>query len=394
MARSNVIELFSRLITPQDRKDKIYCNGADNLYPERIERIINNSVTAKLAAEKLQDFLIGLGFDEDIMNVIVNDKKRLRFYDILKRIARDLSYHKGAYIHINYDVDGVPNYLDVLKYKYCRISEEDDFDNLGYVWFSKKWDAVNNVLTVQRNKKKKNWFYPYNPNIDVINAQRRNDSNKGEENIEKLIRNYRGQVFFLNLEDDSIYPNSWIDPAYNDADTEYHLSLFRNDRIKTGFLGANIVIVPTDDDNGAKITDEELKSLLGSENSSNILKLEVTPEGDKKLEDYIHIETIKSEVDTEQFQYDEGKIQENILNCFKNVPKILVKNTDSALFGPNAESLRTAQLIYQEETTREREAIARALNMIFKKTEYEDRFEIIPLYDPEENREEDVDTEE
>ena len=392
MARSKLIELFTRGINIQNRKDKIYLNGSDNLYPERITRIINNSVTAKLCVEKFQSFLIGLGFEnEDLHEVIVNAKKGLTFYDILKRISKDVSYQKGAFIHINYDIEGIPNYLDVIPYKNCRISEEDDYDNKGYVWVSKHWDK-GNLIMVRNKANNKNWFYPYNPDPKVIMEQRKKDSPKADS-IEALIKGYRGQILFFSLEDDAVYPNSFIDPAYNDADTEHRISLFRNDRIKNGFLGANIFLLPEgDDEKQSLIEDDDLKALMGAENSSNILKIEVQTDGDKPLSDYIHVETIKSEVDTEQFQYDEKVIQENIMNCY-GIPKILVKNTDSSLFGTNGETLRVAQKIFQEETEVYRKAIGRVFEKIFKKHKEYTEFKIVPLLEDDELTEQKDDTE-
>lgn len=377
MARSKLVEIFSRIIGVQDRKDKIYVNGSDNQYPERIERVINNSVTAKLSVDRFITYLVGLGFEEGINETIVNKRKNLTIYDILNRIAKDVAYQKGFYLHVNYDGLGNVNYLDVLKFKDCRVSEEDDFGYSGYIWHSKKWVEEGNLFSVL-NKKQKNWYYPYNPNIEVINAQRRKDSGKNAS-PEDLVKGYRGQVLFVNLDADTVYPNSYIDPAYNDADTEHRISLFRNDRIKTGFLGANLVIIPeVADDKEWKQKQEEFKGLLGAENSSNIMVVEAKLDGDRKLSEYVHIETIKSEVNTEQFQYDEKMVQENILNCYR-VPKMLVKSPEGALFGPNAESLRVNQSIFQEETEKERNEIENALKKVFKGHELEDKLKIVPL---------------
>lgn len=378
MPRASLIELFTRKIRKINRQDKVYSNGVDNLYPQRVESIINNSVTAKLAVDKMCSYLLGMGFEGDINDRVLNPKKNLTAYDILNRVVKDTSRQKGAYIHINYDVDGTPNYVDVLKFKNCRVAEEDDFDYSGFVWHAKDWENENVLL--ERSKKNKSWFYPYNPDINVINAQRRADAPK-DASPEELIKNYRGQVLFFNLEEDSIYPNAWIDPAYNDADTEYHISVFRNDRVKNGFMGANIIVLPEgEDENQALVTDEDLKNLLGSDNASNILKLEVKAEGDKKLEDYIHVETVKSEVNTDQFKYDEEKIEENILACYK-IPRVLVKSSDSSLFGTSGELLKQAQVTFQSETERERMAIEKLFNKIFKKTGEE--FEIVKLIDEE-----------
>jgi hypothetical protein len=58
-----VLEILKRAVS-WDKKLEIYQNGEDNAYPERIDRIINNSVTAKMASEMMVQYLLGKGFGE------------------------------------------------------------------------------------------------------------------------------------------------------------------------------------------------------------------------------------------------------------------------------------------------------------------------------------------
>ncbi|TSE05256.1 hypothetical protein [Aquimarina algiphila] len=374
MARAKIIELFTRLFPVMEKDNSIYYNGEDNNYPERIERLINNSVTAKLAANKMADFIIGKGFEGDINKAVINTKGDT-FYTILKKIARSIAYQKSFFLHINYNIEGEPNYLDVIPVKKGRISKEDDFLNKGKIWVANKWEITKGFP--KKSKEKKKWYYPYNPNLAVINAQRNKDFYKYSDNkklvlttkekVDLKIEGYRGQVLFVNLEDENIYANAYIDPAYEDADTEYRISTFRNDNIRNGFIGATVATVAVDpDEDEAKITDEQLKSLLGAENSSNILKVEAEVDSNGKLKEVVKFETVKSEVDTKRFQYDEQKTEERQLNCFNNIPKILVKNSDSSLFGTSGEALKVAQEIYNQETEEERKTIEQTLNKIFK----------------------------
>ena len=84
--RSTLVELFSRKLT-FNKKDNIYNNGDDNDYPERIERIINNSTTAKMSANRLASFIYGKGFTE---NPIVNKRKNRKLNDILQAITESV----------------------------------------------------------------------------------------------------------------------------------------------------------------------------------------------------------------------------------------------------------------------------------------------------------------
>ena len=65
-----LFELAKRLIK-FDKQLGVYHNGIDNNYPERVERIINNSATAKPAAKLFRKYIVGKGFGDVLNNFIV-----------------------------------------------------------------------------------------------------------------------------------------------------------------------------------------------------------------------------------------------------------------------------------------------------------------------------------
>ena len=56
----------------------------------------------------------------------------------------------------------------------------------------------------------------YNPLKNVVQSQ-----------FEKYGRNYKGQVSILRLDDEMVYPLSFIDTVIEDADTESQIKLFK-----------------------------------------------------------------------------------------------------------------------------------------------------------------------
>jgi len=54
----SLAEIIKRNVVKLDKEKGIYNNGIDNSYPQRVERLINNSVTAKCAADKLKSLLL------------------------------------------------------------------------------------------------------------------------------------------------------------------------------------------------------------------------------------------------------------------------------------------------------------------------------------------------
>ena len=79
MSRAKIIELHTREIEAisRDKRKNVYTNGIDDNYPERIELIINNSVTAKMSANKMASFIIGKGFVDKSLNIKILNKKHI-----------------------------------------------------------------------------------------------------------------------------------------------------------------------------------------------------------------------------------------------------------------------------------------------------------------------------
>src|SRR5690606_25862121 len=147
----------------------------------------------------------------------------------------------------------IPNKLDTLDYSNCRISKEDDNEYKGKIYL-KDWNAKKGFGT-RSSTNDKQWFYPYNPNPDVIIAQMKADARKGlglkkdePVSVEQMVKHYRGQVFYLNMTRKYKYALSKFDSVVNDADSEFRFSLFVNREMRTGFLGKVIAIIKGEDE--------------------------------------------------------------------------------------------------------------------------------------------------
>lgn len=354
MARASIIELFNRVITYKDSRTKVYLNGDNDKYPSEIRRVIQNSVTATAAAKTMANFILGKGPN---INPKVNRLKGYNLYDIAEMAADDIAEQKGVYFHVNYDVEGNVNYIDVLDYEKCRIAKEDDLGYSGLIYY---WPDLTKIKEYKK-------FYPFNPDISVINAQRIQDAKDKRGNVVEanLISKYRGQVLFLNLEPKKPYPLAYVDPVFNDADSEYRVSEFKNTTIRKGFIGKVVAtVLKADNDEDRRSIDKALKELLGSENSGNLMKLETEVDADGKLMEVIKFEKVDSNIDDKLFAHTETSIQENILTAFNNVPKQLVMSADSALFSSSGDALREMQLFYQSQTRNEREKLQQALQKL------------------------------
>lgn len=324
MSRAKLLELNTREIKPipKGKRKNVYTNGIDDNYPERVDLIINNSVTAKMACNKMASFIIGHGFKNEPLNeLVVNHKKGYTSYDILVMIANSISRQKGAYVHVNYNGMLKTESIDVLPYKNCRIEKEDDLDNRGKVYYSKKWGDSDYYFNKSIEKDK--WFYPFSSSEKVIKAQFKEEKILFDEKSEINAHQFRGQVLFINLEPENIYPLSFVDAAYNDADSEYHSSIHRNNTIKNGFSDKQVLVVrggsDKEDESGIE---KAVVDMLGS-NGSNIAMYTVPP-GDDDLSKEIHVENLGSEIKSERYKYFDEINESKILHCFENIPRTLV----------------------------------------------------------------------
>lgn len=368
---ATIVELFNRAITLIDDKEnkvKVYHNDDDNLYPNRVELIEKNSTTASSASNKLKSFIVGKGFeDQELNEYVFNESKKINGYRLLNKIANSVKTHKGAFIYVNYDVEGNVVAMDVLDFKKCRIGREDDKGNYGKIYYHNWENSGKKVFTKTGNKAVK-WFYPFNSDIDIINDQRKNDAaERGDTSIEGLVKNYRGQVYFLNLDENEIYPYAWVHPAYNDADNEYRISLYRNNNLRTGFLGKTIVVANGIDKEDKDDFEEAVKGWMGAENSSSVMvvTLEDTVDNPSSV---IHTIELNSNYDSKRFESDEISTANNIRKAYLSIPKILIDPEDS-FFGSSGEAFKEAIKYYNSETLFVRENITYALEEILRTTD-------------------------
>ena len=378
--RSTLVELFSRLIEVND-KNNVYSNGADNNYPKRIERIINNSTTAKMSANKLGAYIFGKGFSE-IGEVVINKQKNLTFNQILHLIATSVKVHKGYYLHINYDALGKVNYLDVLPYSKCRITKDDDLGYSNAIYYSDEWGEQK--FSFNRKSKKAKWFYPYNDDIKVITAQRERDAKSMlseddnlDERVSKMVTNYRGQVVFVNLEPENIYPLAYIDSSYNDADSEYRASIYKNGNLRSGFVGKMVAtILQSGSKKEKELIEGDLSGLLGAENTGNIMVFESKLDQDGKLIPVIQFDKIESNINDKLHAYTEESIKKKILMAYSINPALVLPS--HSLFGTSGEAMKEIKMEFQNSNILERMTIEGNFKRLFDKD-----FTIIPLIEEE-----------
>jgi hypothetical protein len=354
--RASLIELFTRKIVTT-KSDIVYTNDEDNLYPNRIEAIINNSPTASRCAKLMEKFISGQGFEDPAQDIMINKSKNYRLSDIKNLAAKSISIHYGVYFQVFYGADFKINKIDVLPNIKCRNSKEDANENKGKIYF-KDWTEKNKF----GSKDKAQTFYPYNSNKDVILAQMKADS-PNAETMEELVAGSTGQVYYLNLTPEFHYSLSLVDSVYNDADTEYRLSLYVNKQMRTGFLDQTIVITQGIDKELDELINSQLKDLMGSDNAGNLMHITVPQGTDIDLDKALVTKQIPSSFKPELLDKISNHLRKNIMGAFNNPPEEFISGGSGALFGTSSDKYGALKDFYSEQTAFEREAIEKTLKM-------------------------------
>ncbi|MBL4820127.1 MAG: hypothetical protein JKY98_03915, partial [Gammaproteobacteria bacterium] len=326
--RATILDIAKRF-TKTDKKLGIINNGANNLYSERVERFINNSVTAKMSANTMATYLIGKGFGDD-NDFIVDKDNDTTLFQFGNNIAKNESKQRGVFIHVGYDANFDRSSLKVLPYTHCRLGKKDDNKYNAKIVVYDNWDGENGKI----NEEDFNVLNVFNPRESVIQSQV--DAVGGWDH-------YKGQILYFNLDEEYNYALSQIDSVMHDCDSEAQSSVFKNKSLRKGFFGKTLVITKplagkledydtpelyrhalSQRDNFTQV----IESFVGAENVGGALHVQLEHDGDT-FEDAIRFEQIDSNIDDKLFEYTESSVFNNILVSFNNIPKGLVRSDNA-----------------------------------------------------------------
>lgn len=355
MILTELIKIYKNVVK-YDTKLGVHINGEDNCYPERVERIINNSISARQGATILQQFIVGKGVIE--LNDFIVNTKGTTMLQFLNEGGYSLSRQYGIFIHVNYNLEGDITYADVLPYSHCRVGKKDDNDYNGKILVSPDWKDKKITPRV---------FDVFNYNKEVVLKQIKRDG----------ISKYKGQILFVNPTPFT-YPLSKVDPVMLDADTEAQIAVFKNASLRKGFFGKQLIITRpfADGDVGTEeyangITERDnfrnaMEDFMSVENTGSVMHLE-TELHNMDLDKEIIFKNIDSNINDKLFQHSEESVSDNIRMAFNNIPSALVRSKDGSLFGSGGEAINQMKLFYQDQTTHERMILEQALNTIARR---------------------------
>ena len=332
-----------------------------------IELLVGGSATAKACAGVIADFIYGKGFSLEAEARATARQQRTRFRkdtlyindkretpnDLLKKVARSLSYHKGVFVQVNYNQLFQKTSVQVLPYRYCRLGARDSNNYRGKVLYYENWDNLQDKKEVD---KQVTAIDMYDPRPEVIQAQ-----------VERVggWENYKGQVYFLNLDRNDSYPLAWADVVLLDCESEMLSTKYTRNGFKKGFFGTYAFVTSTmNSDEDREDFRDNLRNSIGVEAEQSVFHFELEMKGDK-LEDQVLVKPIESNVKADLFEYADKKTANNIRKTYGNIPPVLIAFVEVKLGNTSGDSLKEARIFMQEQMQEERQDVQEMFEELF-----------------------------
>lgn len=342
-------------------KKGIFNYGKGNTYPQIIKTLITESPTAKSVADTTAKFIRGKG-NED--NFKIGD---LTINQLLKVIAKDVSWLNGFALHLPYtanleiDIDKI----SFVPVEWCRLGMIDDKDYHGKVVVYKEWGKKGYNLS-----KKFKVYDVFNPDKKVLEAQI-----KEAGGLDK----YNGQVAYVNLNKEYIYPLSQFDSVKTDMVIDRDIPLFRYKTLKNGFLNITILRhLPFATQEAKDNFIANIKEFQGSDNASSILMIEDENIGKADKKGSFEFDKLDVAVNDKLF---DSWIKNTEMNIYKtyNIPEILVSVSKVGSMNISGDLIGQAKIFFTEQTEDVRSEVETELNKILKYTNNKKEIEIIPI---------------
>jgi len=335
----------------KDNRTEVFNFGKDNAFPSLVNALASKSPTTKACFNILSKAIYGGGFGD------VFGSEKANTVDTVNKVYRILckqyAKHNNAYLHISYDLNYEPSSYKVVKVKDSRLGKDDDKGYVGKFVVYDNWDkkkskkiSSDKFILVDR----------FNPNKEVIRKQ-----------IEHAggIDKYNGQILHLCKDEIEHYGMTDLEPAIEDAYNEVQATKFRSSGFSTGFVNTKLMVLPKFSDKEEKRNFKEtIDGVRGVENTNRIIAVEAQV-ASEDLSKSVFMGNLTEKIDDKIFEYSEKKSEANICRSL-GVPKILLVQDDSGVFGNSGAMLLEAKKQVYNDKEEDRDEIVEALNKIRK----------------------------
>lgn len=338
--------------------------GDDNLYPQTLRDIISASSTGSECSDRFADFIEGNGFNNELFSGYVVNRKGQTADDIHALVCKDVSLYNGMALHVNYNVYGEIVELHHVPFENCRLLEEDDNGYVAKIAVHPDWTGkkTHKGKAIRVTKENIDYIDVFNPVKEVVLAQ-----------IESAggIEYYKGQVLWVSMAGNNIYPIGKGDRVVTEMSTDEGLANVKYRNVRNNFLPSGMVITKkgthtTFDENGKEVEDasgndsfsEMLVQLQGDTNSNKLL--DVTLESDEEKPEFVPIVTQNYD---KEFTVTDASVVERIYSAYGQEPWYCIR---IGKVGFSGDILEDAFEYYNSIVSKQQRCIERAFQMVFR----------------------------
>lgn len=225
---------------------KIQAYGADNLYPQRISRLIACSDTGVNCLTRYIDFIRGNGFKNEVFAAMQVNSFGDTFDDIHDLLSDDLANYNGFAIHFNYDLTGKTRSIQHIPFENCRLGLADEFGIVHKIAIFPDWEGkkMYGGKAIKPTPDNIDYIDTFNPKPSMVIAQ-----------IEAAggIEFYKGQILWVSSAGRYTYPKAKYDSAVTYLSTEDGLGNISNRNVKNGFFPSGMLVIKRGQDAPANV---------------------------------------------------------------------------------------------------------------------------------------------
>ena len=342
----------------------IQAYGRDNLYPQRMYDLIQNSLTGGTCLDRYQTFIEGNGLNNEDFAEFVCNRAGETVDDIFRLIARDMALYHGFALHVNYNLACKIVEVQHIPFQNCRLEEETSDGYVTYInvhpdWSGNKTRRGSKIRVDRQNVEK---IYLFNPRRSVVLAQI-----EASGGIDK----YKGQILWFSMDGRFEYPKPIYDKVVTNLSTDEGLDNVKYRNVRNNFLTAGMFIhkkgnslgidengnpIHTDDHKAEAIT-KNLDVFQGDVNACALM--DITLVSDEDAPEFKAFEGTNFDA---KFNCTESSVTERIYSAFGQEPWYCIR---VGKLGFSGQVLQEAYEYYNSYVSKERRAISRALKKIF-----------------------------
>ena len=251
-------------------RDDVLLYGADNLYPQRVEAVVERSPITKSALVVTADFINGFGFQQ-------NGEVYLGEYDaneLLAKVSKDWAMYNGIGLIFDITMTGQIAEVKYIDFKYIRLGiPKKGTNEIVYAKVSIDWEEE-----LPKSVRPKVLAYPLWPGspeeaLDIVNNW--DYESHGD---------FNGFIYYVTPEKNQ-YPLATVDAVLDSSQTNAEIQLFELAGVQNGFLGATLLKHPgkIESNEERKRINQMVGSIRGPENANSVIVWEVPDGYDKEV---------------------------------------------------------------------------------------------------------------